>query len=58
MVKVEHTLEIGGSFTGGMVPWCSCGWQGGESDSEEAAIEAWENHCDVAFMEATMAGAE
>lgn len=34
---------------------CSCGWQGAlfDPDQHGHAVEAWENHCDVVFMEAT-----
>lgn len=36
---------------------CSCGW---DSDTDHvdpgAAIDDWDNHCDVVFMEATMQG--
>lgn len=33
---------------------CSCGrWSSGPLESKEAAEDAWENHCDRIFMEAT-----
>lgn len=37
---------------------CSCGWDapGGFPDIDDA-IDAWENHCDVVFMEATISKA-
>lgn len=34
---------------------CSCGWTA-EVDDYEAAVDRWENHCDVVFMEATWDG--
>lgn len=33
---------------------CSCGWDHPDNfDDVEAAEDAWDNHCDVVFMEAT-----
>jgi len=32
--------------------YCSCGWESQERNAEAGAIEDWENHCDVVFMEA------
>lgn len=35
---------------------CSCGWLGRkEHETEAAAADEWENHCDVVFMVATLA---
>jgi hypothetical protein len=52
---VEHVMEIGQSFLSG--DWsvgCSCGWwTEREYTFRAAAIEDWDNHCDVVFMEAT-----
>lgn len=50
--ELLHDLHLDETATGSPVPWCSCGWQGGEHATETAAIDAWENHCDVVFMEA------
>lgn len=57
MGTVVHELEVQATFgepdcTG----YCSCGWET-KAPSTKAAIDAWENHCDVAFMESTMDGA-
>ena len=41
---------MGGSYTSE----CSCGWESQtKRNSVEDAIDDWENHCDVVFMEAT-----
>jgi len=58
-VADEHTCFIGNDFVSDA--WecsCSCGWCGPERETKEVAYEDWENHCDVAFMEATMQGAD
>lgn len=34
-------------------PSCSCGWDGRYQKTHSAAIEAWENHCETVFSEAT-----
>lgn len=31
---------------------CSCGWEGHAHTMRDAAVDEWENHCDVAFMDA------
>lgn len=36
-----------------VTPWCSCGWSGAECPDKDAAVDAWENHCEQVFMEAT-----
>lgn len=36
-----------------ITPTCSCGWAGNDHTTEDAAVDDWENHCDVVFMEAT-----
>lgn len=41
------------SMSGDFTACCSCGWEGEGNDTQEQAIEDWENHCDVVFMEAT-----
>lgn len=49
-----HVLMIGQSFTSDDIDVsCSCGWERTGYDTEEAAVDDWENHCDVVFMEAT-----
>jgi len=49
-----HDLTIEADFlVDGYTPWCSCGWSGRREESSERAIDAWENHCDQVFMEAT-----
>ena len=52
-VATEHVLTIVQSFTSDDVTAeCSCGWERGATD-EDDAVDRWENHCDVVFMEAT-----
>jgi hypothetical protein len=49
-----HDLELDEDFVDGT--WtaeCSCGWESAERNAEADAIDDWENHCDVVFMEAT-----
>jgi hypothetical protein len=36
-----------------VIPECSCGWEGRPVDDAEDAQEAWENHCEMVFMEVT-----
>lgn len=35
--------------------WCSCGWEGPnfEADQHGKAVDAWDDHCERVFMEAT-----
>lgn len=50
----EHVWIAGQDFHSGI--WtseCSCGWDKDDLADENAALDAWENHCDVVFMEAT-----
>lgn len=55
----DHDLALDdGSLDGGIVAVCSCGWDGDQHDNTEDAVEEWENHCDVVFMEATMKGGD
>lgn len=50
----EHDLMIGQDFIDGTwTAGCSCGWESDERNAEADAIDDWENHCDVVFMEAT-----
>lgn len=50
----EHVLIIGNDFLRDDIDaGCSCGWEQDGLADEEAAVDAWENHCDVVFMEAT-----
>lgn len=53
--EVEHVMVVGQGFVSGR--WtaeCSCGWESAHDHRYEAvAIDDWENHCDVVFMEAT-----
>ncbi len=46
----EYDLDCGQD---GWQVECDCGWERGLLASMEDAVEAWVNHCDVAFMEAT-----
>lgn len=51
----EHIAQIGQDFVGGK--WeagCSCGWEGNQHELKSTAMDEWENHCDVVFMESTM----
>lgn len=53
MTVEQHDLEIEQSFLAdGFRPACSCGWEGRVHDDNEGAVDEWENHCDVVFMEA------
>lgn len=55
----EHVLEIQPGEDGDdFDAWCSCGWIDTACATEEDAVDVWENHCDVVFMERTMAGGE
>ena len=51
----EHVAVLGQDFaSGAWTAECSCGWEHREECADEAeAIDAWDNHCDVVFMEAT-----
>lgn len=54
-MATEHVLQLQRGFLeDGVLACCSCGWDGDQHDNDEDAIEEWENHCDVVFMEATM----
>jgi hypothetical protein len=56
-VSDEHLMAIGQDFIDGT--WateCSCGWESNERNAEADAVDEWENHCDVVFMEATTRG--
>jgi hypothetical protein len=50
-----HVLIVGQSFTSDeMTSSCTCGWESPrEFDNDSQVLDAWENHCDVVFMEAT-----
>lgn len=52
----DHTLELGSAGHGCVWAECSCGWTSEAFRDSEAAVDAWENHCDVVFMEATTSG--
>jgi hypothetical protein len=55
MSVVEHEMIIGQNVTDTLITVeCTCGWEALHPfvDAEEAA-DAWDNHCDVVFMEAT-----
>lgn len=51
----DHILMLGESFLDDQISTsCTCGWEhSGDLESREDAVEQWENHCDVVFMEAT-----
>lgn len=48
-------MELGSDFIeDGWTATCSCGWESQERhDAPADAVDEWENHCDVVFMEAT-----
>lgn len=59
----DHVMHIIEGFVGRDVGvGCSCGWEssdlwdGSQVEAYERATDAWENHCDVVFMDATTAG--
>ena len=37
----------------GVIAWCSCGWSSPRKADQESASDAWDDHCDQVFMEAT-----
>lgn len=51
----EHVFILGHDFIDDTYnAECSCGWESQEAHVESAdAMDDWDNHCDVAFMEAT-----
>ena len=50
----EHIFEYQESFLGdGAMALCSCGRFEKDCVDLESAQEAWENHCDAVFYEAT-----
>lgn len=54
-----HTMMLGGAFLADTFQTaCLCGWEGEHHATEADAIDEWDNHCDVVFMEATMEVAE
>ena len=54
MVRSGTYLEDGTVFIQGFAAMCSCGWEHDDTfATKEAATEAWDNHCDQAFFEAT-----
>jgi hypothetical protein len=49
-----HEMDLEEDFIDGTsTAECSCGWESAERNAEADAIDDWENHCDVVFMEAT-----
>lgn len=48
----ELVLEL---VNGEFLATCLCGWVTEGYQSAAAASEAWENHCDVAFIDASEA---
>ena len=52
-----HDFMVGQNFFAdepyAILPECSCGWEGRGVTTIKDAQEAWENHCDAVFMEAT-----
>ena len=59
MSTTEHEMLHDMTDEGGWEVGCSCGWGDGNPwlRSYEECVEAFDNHCDVVFMEATMQGA-
>lgn len=55
MTTTEHVMEIGTDFIlGDWMVECSCGWGGPQVYARKAeAVDAWDDHCDAVFMEAT-----
>lgn len=54
MTIETHDLTIEQDWlVDGHTAHCSCGWSGRREESAERAVDAWENHCDIVFMEAT-----
>lgn len=54
MAATEHVMSLSSSFIDDQfVAECSCGWEGKDRNTEADAIEDFDNHCDVVFMEAT-----
>lgn len=52
----EHVAVLGQDFiTGFWTAACSCGWESMETvlRDDADAVDAWDHHCDVVFMEAT-----
>lgn len=51
----EHVLVIDQDFLGGRyTASCSCGWESRyDHKARSRAVDDWDNHCDVVFMEAT-----
>lgn len=51
----EHIMMIGTDFMSGFYEAeCTCGWEDRQQyTTRHEAEDAWENHCDVVFMEAT-----
>lgn len=50
----DHTLIYDQDFLGTWQACCSCGWESSRRHETEAeAVEDFDNHCDVVFMEAT-----
>ena len=55
-MMTEHELMLKPDVTGEVVGECSCGWWDDSFDTEAEAVDAWEHHCDVVFMELTTRG--
>jgi hypothetical protein len=62
MTIENHDFSYGENFFAdepyGILPECSCGWEGRGVATILDAQDAWENHCDAVFMEATTGGRE
>lgn len=52
MSVIEHELTELGVATG-IYGQCSCGWESDVFNTAGEVYDAWQDHCDVAFMEAT-----
>jgi hypothetical protein len=55
MTRSEHEMIVGQNFDDTLITVeCTCGWEALHPfvDAEQAA-DAFDNHCDVVFMEAT-----
>lgn len=54
MSVTQHDAEIQSDFIeGGYTAHCSCGWGGERCETMAEAMEEWEDHCEVVFIEAT-----
>lgn len=54
MPREDHDLELGQDFDSDKwIAVCSCGRWERECPTQAEAVDAWTDHCDQVFMEAT-----